>query len=218
MSFGLNRCSNSHHLRYYKHIQPTFPMLPYTHARLGSLLGGCPSNVREAFIEALYAAVKSFQMSNAPPYQEFLSTRRAASLVEAAQLENPANSTLSSNLVQLQTLILLAIEAENHGPAGARGSSVWLGRAIALAHSMKLYSHRLIDDGSDADSDSEDIMARRTWLCLVMLDAYRASSTPSPVMIPATSVVLLPEDQQMLGDSTYTLIRKFLDTGLQILH
>ncbi|KAI9736562.1 MAG: Glucose-responsive transcription factor [Claussenomyces sp. TS43310] len=197
---------------YYQHIHPTFPMLPYSQTRLGSRLGSCPATLREAFMEALYAAVKSFPTSTVTPQQEFLSTRRAARLIAASQSENVTNRTLATNLIYLQTLMLLAIESENHGPTGMRGQpspspSVWLGGAVGLAYSMKLHNHRVDNNAPDVDRDSDDLIARRTWLSLIILDRYHAASTSSPVMIPDTSVILLPDDQHLFGEATFTLAR-----------
>ena len=198
---------------YYNTIHPTFPLLSYSKARLNSRLATCPASLRDAFLEALYATVRSISTSNMPPYQESQSTRRAANLIAAAQFENAANRTVATNLLYLQAMILMAIGADIHGPSTMGGQSgpsqsVWLGSAIGLAYSMKLHVVKQKEMTQDGDRDSDENLARRTWLSLVILDKFHASATSSPVLIPDTSVVLLPEDQHLFGDVTYHLARK----------
>lgn len=130
----------------------------------------------------------------------------------AAQFENSASRPLSTNLVYLQAMILLTIEAENTTAAsrGNSGSSrsMWLGAAVGLAYSMKLHIHKQSDKLSENDPDSEEKLARRVWWSLVIMDRWHASSTASPVLVPDSSVVLYPEDQVLLGDAIYSLASK----------
>jgi hypothetical protein len=202
-------------ISYYAAIQSTFPMLPYSKARLSSRLNSCPATMRDAFLESLYATVRSFPPLNAAHYPDPSSTRKAVSLISASQFENSGSRNLSTNIVLLQTMILLAIEADAHGPPANRTQSgptqsVWLGSAVGLAYSMKLHMPTPIDTAPDSDMDSDEKVARRTWWSLVILDRYHASSTSSPVMIPDTSVVLLPDDQHVFGEDTYHLASKYL--------
>ncbi|KAI9769092.1 MAG: Glucose-responsive transcription factor [Geoglossum simile] len=199
--------------RYYGIIHPTFPLLPNTKARLRSRLANCPITLREAFLEALYAAVRSLPSSAAsasPP--DFQSTRKAVDLISASQFENVATRTMSTNLIFLQSLILMALEADNHGPATMRGQlgpprAVWLGSAVGLSYFLKLHVFRYREKPSDGDPDSDEKLSRRIWWVLVTLDRWHASSTSSPLLIPDTSVVLLPEDHVLLGDAGYQLTR-----------
>ncbi|KAI9676738.1 MAG: Glucose-responsive transcription factor [Trizodia sp. TS-e1964] len=197
---------------YYRIIDPTFPLLPKSKARLRSRLANCPVTLREAFLEVLYATVRSFPSSNIPAAPDFLATKRAIDLITASQFENAATRTMSTNLIYLQTMILMALEADNHGPATMRGQlgpprAVWLGSAVGMAYFLKLHIIRYREKFSDADHDSDAKLARRIWFVLVTLDRWHASSTSSPVLIPDTSVVLLPEDQILLGDSAFHLAR-----------
>lgn len=130
-----------------------------------------------------------------------------------SQFENAAGRTMTTNLVYLQILLLMAIEADNSDPASVRSQvgqpqSVWLGSAVGLAYSMKLHIHKTSSQQSDNDPDSEDKLARRIWWSLVIMDRWHAASTSSPLLIPDTSVVVYPEDQALLGDNFYQLARK----------
>jgi len=147
-----------------------------------------------------------------PPYQEPQSNRKAASLISTAQFENTTSRSMASNLICLQTMILMAIEADNHGPPNMRNQggpsqAVWLGSAIGLAYSLKLHVPNQKELSSDGDPDSDEKLARRCWLVLVTLDKFNASGTSSPGLIPDASVVILPEDQQF-GEGTFHLTSK----------
>jgi hypothetical protein len=200
------------HLRYYNDIHPTLPFLSHNKSRLNTRLNSCPPILRDALLEALYTTVRSFSSSNMSSYQEPQSSRKAASMIAAAQFDNPSARSMSNNLIYLQAMILMAIEADHHGPLAMRSHSgpsqaVWLGSAIGLAYSMKLHVPKQMEIASDVDSDSDEKLARRCWLVLVTLDKFHASSTSSPGLIPDASVVILADDQQF-GDSTFHLASK----------
>lgn len=120
---------------------------------------------------------------------------------------------MSTNLIYLQAMLLMAVEADNRGTSPTRGQfgppqSVWLGSAVGLAYSLKLHVHRTADPQTENDADSEEKIMRRIWWSLVIMDRWHASSTSSPVLIPDGSVVVYPDDQALLGDGLYHLVRK----------
>ena len=86
-----------------------------------------------------------------------------------------------------------------------------LGLAVGLAYFLKLHVSRSYTNlgGGGGDPDSSEKLCRRTWWTLVTLDRWHASSTSSPLFIPDTSTVLLPEDKNVLGESAYHLARKY---------
>jgi hypothetical protein len=121
---------------------------------------------------------------------------------------------MATNLVYLHTLVLMVLEADNHGPATMRGQlgpsrAEWLGRAIGMAYFMKLHAQRQNVEGrwGDGDPDSDEKLARRAWWILMILDRWHACSTSSPLLIPEANCSLLPEDQLVLGESGYHLAR-----------
>jgi hypothetical protein len=73
---------------------------------------------------------------------------------------------------------------------------------------MKLHAQKASSQHSENDSDSEERLARRIWLSLVIMDRLRAASECSPLQIPDTSVVIFTEDQALLTESFYHLARK----------
>lgn len=147
-----------------------------------------------------------------PPYPEPQSARKAASLITSLQFENAATQSIANNLIYLQALILMAIQAGFQGPSSPQSGpsqSVWLGSAIGLAYQLKLHIPKQKQLVHDGDNDTDEKLSRRVWLTLVILDKLQSSSTSSPGSIPDSATVLLPEDNQLLGDSTFHLTRKF---------
>src|SRR5690606_11422999 len=106
--------------------------------------------VREAFLEALYSTVRSSPASRSQgtlPATPTPSGRRASELTIASQFEYANMRNFSTDLIYLQTLILMGLESENHGPAkfgGAVGPprATWLGAAVGQVYTLKLHSNR----------------------------------------------------------------------------
>lgn len=157
------------------------------------------------FLEALYSTMRT----NSP----VANTKRVCELTVASQFENPAVRTMPTNLLYLQTMILMGLEADNHGPATMRGQlglprAAWLGAAVGLAYNLKLHNNRNQEQSVNGDSDSDEKLGRRAWVVLVILDRWHAISTSSPLFIPDSSVVFVPEDQKLLGLAPFHIARK----------
>ncbi|KAK4635158.1 hypothetical protein CLAFUW4_01898 [Fulvia fulva] len=199
---------------YYRIIHQTFPLLPNSRHRLRQRLGECPASLREAFLAALDCLMRTFPTTALPPNDKYpQALKRTAELLAQYPFDNPSSHTNATNLVYLQTLILMALESDNHGPATIRGQAgpsraEWLGRAAGVAGQLEI---NVIRTGStsvmEGDRDSEERLARRVWWVLFILDRWHASSTADLLKLPENSVVLLPEDQILLGESTYHLAR-----------
>lgn len=120
--------------------------------------------------------------------------------------------TISTNLILLQTKMLLAVEAEAHVNRPGPSRSALLGSAVGLAYALKLHVHKQSEEAVESDPDSDDKLGRRLWWSLVIMDRWHSSSMSSPVLIPDSSVVLFPADQSLLGESLFQLTREFLIT------
>ncbi|KAH6679486.1 hypothetical protein B0J14DRAFT_649874 [Halenospora varia] len=195
---------------YIKVIHPTYPILFASRSRLNSMISACSSTLKDAFFEALHAAVRSFPTSsNQTSASAPASVKKASQLVMASQFENSSSHSTSASIVHLQTVILLAIATENlrwRSQAGLPLSS-WLGSAVGLAYSMKLHIYRQQNATSAGDDDTEEKLSRRLWWSLVIMDRWHASSTASPLLIPDGSIVVYPDDQPILGESLYHTAR-----------
>jgi len=193
--------------RYITTIHPTYPILWPSKSRTLSKLSSCPPMLRDAFNSSLYAAIPPSPVTNlSSPRQQ--ATVKAAQLITAFQFESGSPPSLSNSLIHLQTLMLLAIRASQARTPGGLSQSVWLGSAVGLAYTLKLYQHKPLEHPGVEDLDSDDRLARKIWWALVIMDRWHASSTSSPVLIPDSSVVLFPDDQALLGDSLYQVARK----------
>lgn len=201
---------------YYRLIHQTFPLLPNSKTRLKYRLADCPANLREACLAALDCLTRTFPTSSLSPTPSYhMTLKRAAENLAKYPFDNPSSHTPATNLVYLQTLLLMAIETDNHGPATIRGQAgpsraEWLGRAAGIAGQLEINTIRSQAANSSllsGDRDSEDRLARRVWWVLFILDRWHASSTADSLKLPENSVSLLPEDQILLGESTYHLAR-----------
>ncbi|KAI9682387.1 MAG: Glucose-responsive transcription factor [Caeruleum heppii] len=186
---------------FYSHMFPTFPLLATSKNRLRSRLAQCPLRLREAFLGALTAAVTplSYQTATQP------ANMKAAEMVTALQYDEGAVSfTRSQNLVYLQAMIMMAIEADNNrGPAMTRNSHVWLGSAVGLAYHLGLQR----SSPFTGDADSDESLGRRIWFILTIMDRWHAASTASPLLVPDVNMELKIEDREVLGDTTFQLTR-----------
>jgi len=199
---------------YYRLIHQTFPLLPHSKHRLRLRLIECPPSLREAFINVIGCMMRTFPSSSLRATQSYAaSMKRAAELLAGYPFENPGSHTDGTNLVYLQILLLMALECDNHGPATMRGQagpsrSEWLGRAAGVAGQLEINLIRpRARFGTEGDPDSEERIARRVWWVLFILDRWHASSTADLLKLPENSVVLLPEDHILLGESSYHLAR-----------
>ncbi|KAF4548091.1 Fungal Zn(2)-Cys(6) binuclear cluster domain-containing protein 19 [Elsinoe fawcettii] len=199
---------------YYRQIHQTFPLLPHSKNSLRMRLSACPPGLREAFVTVLGCMMRTFPSSSLRATQSYASNmKRAAELIAGYPFDNPASHTLGTNLVYLQTLLLMALESDNHGPANMKGQggpsrAEWLGRAAGVAGQLEINLIRPRESfATEGDPDSEERLARRVWWVLFILDRWHASSTADLLKLPENSVVLLPEDQILLGESTYHLAR-----------
>lgn len=199
---------------YFRLIHQTFPLLPNNKNRLRQRLAECPASLREAFLVALDCLMRTFPTTSLPPNANYAQAlKKAAELLAKYPFDNPSTHTNATNLVYLQTLLLMALESDNHGPATIRGQAgpsraEWLGRAAGVAGQLEINVIRTSSQSvMEGDRDSEERLARRVWWVLFILDRWHASSTADLLKLPENSVVLLPEDQILLGESTYHLAR-----------
>lgn len=201
---------------YYRIIHQTLPLLPHNKNRLRQRLAECPASLRDGFLAALDCTMRTFptptnSLKPNPNYAQAL--KKAVEMLARYPFDNPSSHTNSTNLVYLQTLLLMALEADNHGPATIRGQAgpsraEWLGRAAGVAGQLEINVIRKSKESIvGGDPDSEERLARRVWWVLFILDRWHASSTADLLKLPENSVVLLPEDQILLGESTYHLAR-----------
>lgn len=198
---------------YYRLIHQTFPLLPHSKPRLRVRLANCSPPLREAFLLTLelliHTSPSTLLQGLSDPSKH---TKRAAELISASQFAAISTRSLSTDIIYIQTLIIMALASDNFGPATMRGQvgpprAEWLGRAIGMATHLKLNTARSRDRIGEGDPDADEKLGRRVWWILFILDRWHSSSTNSLLQLPDNSSTLVAEDQIMLGESTYHLAR-----------
>ncbi|KAF7544153.1 hypothetical protein G7046_g9845 [Stylonectria norvegica] len=176
---------------YLSTVQPVYPILPSSKARMQELLVQAPSNVQIAFANALLAVGGTGG-----------DVTLASSLLNEWE-SNEAPRSRAVDIVHAQTLLLLIIDAD------WRSSSTLpflLARAVALANSMKLWRYTPIETASELDSD--DQLCVLIWWSLILMDRWHAAGTGKPALIPDGSVVVPPGLENVSGEECFYLVRK----------
>jgi hypothetical protein len=174
------------------HIQPVYPILANSQERTTELLEQCPASIRNAFSTALLSAV-----------QPAAGDVKHASALLAGWETSEAPRSRAINIVHLQTLLLLIIDADWRA---ASSLSFLLARAVALANTMKLWQGTPVDTVLEMDSD--DQLGVRIWFSLVLLDRWNAAGTGRPTLIPDSSVVVPATLVDTVGETCFHLIRE----------
>ncbi|RFN46196.1 n-terminal binuclear zn cluster-containing DNA-containing protein [Fusarium flagelliforme] len=176
---------------YLSSFQPVYPILPSTKGRMQELLAQCPTSLQNAFANALPAVVGSGDGD----------IKHADSLLSALEQHGHAAAT-AVNIVHLQTLLLLTIDADLRSSATLPFT---LSRAVALAGSMRLWRFTPIE--SITESDSDDALCARLWWSLILIDRWHATGTGRPSYISDNSVVAPPGLENILGEVCFYLVR-----------
>lgn len=193
---------------FYNTIGVVYPLISTSPDNIISRVSSCPDLLKGAFYEALAAAVSITPSIAASDIRD---AKHASQLVGIFQYGSNSLRDKSTNLVLLQTVILLVIEATNYPPFTTKGQNVstLLSLAAGLAYSMKLHSIRVLPSDTESDVNSEwSHLARRVWLSLIIMDKWHAVGTGSPLFIPIDIAIIYPEDINLLGPGIYHLARK----------
>ncbi|KAF6812593.1 C6 finger domain-containing protein [Colletotrichum plurivorum] len=186
-------------------IQPYLPFLPNSKALIQDYLTQCPGLLREAFVEALSGTMHSF-----PSFQSGNpgDVRLAHTLLVEWEASEAASRSPAANIVFLQTLLLMIIEADNR-PLGSIGVSKdsLLGRAVAGANALKFYQARPEPFETELGPDTDSQLRIRIWWSLILLDRWNAVGAAMPSLIRDESAIVLPGLKTVVGEVPYLLIR-----------
>ncbi|KJZ73181.1 hypothetical protein HIM_07378 [Hirsutella minnesotensis 3608] len=171
-------------------IQPLFPIMPSSTARIQGLLSQCPQSLRTAFSIA-------FSTVGQPSPGD---VKHADDLLREWE-RGDVPSSRASDIVHAQTLMLLIIDAD------------WrvlptlpflLARAVALSNTMKLWKLLPVES---ADPDSDDQLCLKFWWSVILMDRWYAAGTGSPALVPDSSVVAGAGLLTNLGEVCFHLMR-----------
>ncbi|KAK0708123.1 hypothetical protein B0H67DRAFT_603177 [Lasiosphaeris hirsuta] len=192
---------------YLETIHPTFPVLAGTKARVQSLISQCPATLQEAFCNVFLDLIQPFLPSSTHTNGDTPSSSKLLS-----QWESERQRSAVTDLVYLQTLIMMVIAADHGGVAAAKGQVAGpskqsiIGQAAGLGFSMRLHLAQPDPVPSpELDPDSDDNVALRAWWSLIALDRWNAIGTAMPTMISQGQVVLLVGLRHIMGDAVYSL-------------
>ena len=231
---------------YYDIYHPIFPVLPHSMGKLHGYLAAAPLYLRNSLLHAIYAltavdprpATPTSPRSPPPTPAHIDHTLKSCDGISAAALNADESNqmSLSRNLLHMQILILLALNADKRafaapqefepGVTGATNQQTYTPRFVAsvfgaawgCANELRLHenssamtrkrTHEQMESPTELiDPDGEDNLARRAWWILVILDRWRAVSTSSMPLISDDKIYLKDSDRQVLGESTYHLVR-----------
>lgn len=229
--------------RYYEIYHPALPVLPHNQKRLHSYLAAAPTHLRDALLHAVYALTSIDQAPltpasprSPPPLPSHIDhTLKACDLIGVEAFVSDDRSLLR-NLLHMQTLLLLALNADKRAFSppqvdSPRGMAVpplqehgytsrfvgsMIGAAWGCANEMKLSetngvlrkrSHDQMEGQESPDVDGEEALCRRAWWVLVILDRWRAASTSSMPLIPEENICLRDRDRHPLGEVGFHLVR-----------
>lgn len=159
--------------RWFILYQPTFPVLEDTaEADLDTI----HPLLRSALLLAIYSIV---YRSRTPQKVDALLAEQLLTRYNAQH--RSIRQKLSDRMTYLQITMLLAIETDQRGYDAANSVHTvgyWLGQATAQAYDLRLHTDHSEDLGSDLQ-----LLGRRLFLILIVMDRWHSVSTSSPPFI-----------------------------------
>ena len=197
-------------LSYYQSVHKTLPLIAHSTEALHYHLSSVSAPVREAFLEAVYTVV---HQSSQTPYTEaqFVQiSQKVHELLTKSQISDSGSGPFYQ-LVRFQTAILMVMAIDVCGPIKTLGfqRGMFFGIANGIAHDLNLHINP-ITDYNQGMTDSVDVVNRRAWWSLIVLDRWYAAGMAKPYQIADDLSKLTAEDPKMLGKPFYHLARKYL--------
>ena len=202
--------------RYYRIIHPVYPMIAHSKQHLKTYLGKTPASVRLAFLEAVNAVISSCPGALVTTPSSAQTNKIAHELLNSYQYETDSPHKVLAKLVFIQASMLMVLALDMSGPSNYQihpgvSKDIWLGMATGMTKSLKLHDTRTCQEHFTDDVDSLELVARRTWWSLVIMERWHACGTTTPLSIPDSIVELAPGDAILLGESVYNFARTCLD-------
>lgn len=193
--------------RYYRVVHATFPLLPDTKAQLLAYFGKGSPVARKSFAVALSYLAKITSGAQPSPNSSG-SDGRVAHYQIATQAELFDCWTQHDNVLYLQALVLMILATDIY-PRSPSRISVWYGLAFTVSSFLQLHVKKDPEAIASINMMPIDLIARKSWLILVVLDRWHAASASYPPTISDKGVCLGPSDHVLLGDELYHLTRQF---------
>ena len=162
--------------------------------------------MREAFFTALrqLTQVTSADMSLA--VGNAIDSKHATELLMSLQA-NAGSRTLIDNLVYLQALLFMIL-AVDMDPKAPLQPPFWLNLAASMSTFLKMHTKRNHRSATGTNLTATEMLTRKTWLVLVVLDRWHCASTSEPLVMDEINVHLLQGDDVVLGHPFFHLTRE----------
>jgi hypothetical protein len=171
-----------------------------------SYFGKASPVVRKAFTSALSYLAKVISAIHISPTPNGPDERIAHYQI-AIQAELFDSWSHHDNVLYLQALILMIL-ATDINPRSPCQISVWYGLAFTVSTFLQLHVKQDSEALANTNTTSIDMVARKSWLVLVVLDRWHTASASYPPMISDRGISLGPIDHALLGDQLYQLTRQ----------
>ena len=177
---------------------------------LRACLGKASTEIREAFLKALQAAVRPAPPNAVPDPNVRNVGQDVFDMLTSVRTSKPPAPTYYNLITSLQTAIMMIVSIDIAGPASLQAPGpqrgAWFGHANAIAQTLKLYTLRMSPENTD--KDTPEAISRRAWWTLVVIDRWHSASTATPQQIPDTVAVFDMADEVVLARPFYQLARK----------
>ena len=196
-------------LSYYKTVNRTLPLIT-SKKNLHHHLSNVSTAVREAFLEALYALMRQ---SSQNPYSHTHFTQifqKVLELLTKSQVPELSGNESLHHLVRLQTAIIMVMTIDMTGPSKTLGLNrgSFFGIANGIAQELNLHINPTMTYTQNM-IDSVEVVSRRAWWSLIVLDRWYAAGMAKPYQITDNASKLTPQDSQILGECFYHLAREY---------
>jgi len=183
----------------------TLPFLPRDPDILRAALIESTGPTKEAFIAAFECTMHGTQFAPLSELTSQFTPKRAYELFVNS------NWMDTSNLLQVQTLLLLLIESSNRGAIvihGGQGNSPWqfLNEAVSKGKAIDMFTYALYPPPEDPDTHY--LVSRSMVLTMTILDAFLSLGNKKLGSVLEPSLVTIWEqDMSIVGQRTYMLAR-----------
>ncbi|KAL2870509.1 putative C6 finger domain protein [Aspergillus lucknowensis] len=189
---------------YYLNVHPILPILPNSKDRLLGLLHQCTREVQEIFLYSLYTLTCVNIDRVAGAFERVTSYDNAQDLLLYYTRQPAMVRSTGVNLLWLQSILLMILDCDSRGPDNFVLKD-GIPKHTLIQSATKLGSDLVKSLGqlkpkrsSDSDVDSEANLARRSWVCLVILMRWYAVSVADPSVL-GTPEIGGRDDERILG-------------------
>lgn len=192
---------------YYQKVHTLMPILPHTRERTLELLHQCNREVQETFCYALYTVTRTDLSRVAGNFEKVTSFDNAQDLLLYYTKQPLIVNSTAVNLIWLQTLLLMIIDADTRGPDnfvlkdGIPKHNL-VQAASKLGYDLAKSQGQLKNKrATDPDVDSDANLTRRNWVSLIILSRWYAISVADGT-VSSGQEIGGREDERVVGQIT----------------